>query len=52
MMGYLGDIYLFNSLLFKSMYLIPFKLIGVNLCRRIDGMKLIGKIIETEAYLG
>ena len=28
------------------------KLIGVNLCRRIDGMKIIGKIVETEAYLG
>ena len=24
------------------------KLIGVNLCRRIDGMKIIGKIVETE----
>ena len=28
------------------------KLIGVNLCRRVDGQKLIGKIVETEAYLG
>ena len=28
------------------------KLIGVNLCRRIDGMKIIGKIVETEAFLG
>ena len=28
------------------------KLIGVNLCRRVDGQKVIGKIIETEAYLG
>jgi len=28
------------------------KLIGVNLCRRIDGKKIIGRIVETEAFLG
>jgi len=28
------------------------KLIGVNLCRRVDGKKIIGRIVETEAYLG
>merc|ERR1711937_742605 len=27
------------------------KLIGVNLCRRIDGKKIIGRIVETEAFL-
>ncbi len=28
------------------------KIIGVNLCRRIDGQKIIGRIVDTEAYIG
>ena len=28
------------------------KLIGVNICRRVDGKKIIGRIVETEAFLG